>query len=497
MNNYVQGEAKLEVGKNNFKENKSNTSFSRMPNNIEAEQSVLGSVLLDNEIAGHVISALKEEDFYSEANKKVFLAYISLNNARKPIDSVTLINELERDGEFANIGGMNYITELFNVVPSAVRYKYYVDIVKNLSVLRKIIRASQLVIENTVSSEDKEKALAFAEKQIFDISNETSLSSLENLEATFSEVLQKFEELALGNEKYKATKTGFKDLDAILNGGLHKSDLMIVAARPGVGKTALSLNIVQHIGVDQGKVCAVFSLEMPRIQLAQRIICGRAGVSQEEALKGRLENLHWEKLLLEERNLKESRIFVDDSSLVTPTDILSKCRSLKLKQGRLDVVMVDYIQLMKSGGKTTESRQQEVADISRNLKIIAKELDVPVIALSQLSRGVTNRIGQRPQLSDLRDSGAIEQDADIVMFIHKPEAEGENAVFEPNVVELIIEKHRAGRLGSVKLRWDGATTSFKDYDTVVVEKQETPVQEKVENIETEMKAVTEELDDIF
>lgn len=443
------------------------TTFDKiMPNNIEAEQSVLGCILINNEIAMEVISQLKENEFYSEKNKIVFSAIKDIVLDRKPVDEITLSETLKNKGELDAIGGGAYIAELINKVPSYVRYNYYTEIVKTCAIKRKLIDSSQEIIDKAHSEMNKEESISYAEKLIFDISNDVQNSTLINLKETYLEVMQKFEDLAKGSEKYKGISTGFIDLDKILNGGLHKSDLVLVAARPGMGKTALSLNIVQHIGLDQEKVCAVFSLEMPKIQLAQRVICGRSCVSMEDALNGRLSQSQWERLFLEQKKFERSKVFVDDSSLTTPADILSKCRNLKIREGRLDVVMIDYIQLMSGGGSRYDNRQQEVAEISRNLKIIAKELDVPVIALSQLSRETAKRAGQKPQLSDLRESGAIEQDADIVMFIHRPDKAGDESAV-PNVAELIIEKHRNGRQGSVNLRWEGATTSFRNMDEAV------------------------------
>lgn len=452
-------------------ENRKKILDKKMPNNMEAEQSVLGCILINNEIAMEVISQLQEKDFYSDKNKIVFLAIKDLAFARKPIDEITLIENLKNKGELESIGGAIYIAELINKVPSSIRYNYYVDIIKTCSIKRKLIQSSQEIIEKSHSEVDRENAIAYAEKLIFDISNDVQTSTLVNLKETYAEVMQKFEDLAKGSDKYKGVSTGFTDLDKILNGGLHKSDLVLVAARPGMGKTSFSLNVVQHIGLDQGKVCAIFSLEMPKIQLAQKVICGRACVSMEDALNGRLSQSQWEKLFCEQGKFEQSKVFVDDSSLITPAEILSKCRNLKIKEERLDVVMIDYIQLMSGGGSRYDNRQQEVSEISRNLKILAKELDVPVIALSQLSRETAKRAGQKPQLSDLRESGAIEQDADIVMFIHRPDKAGDpNAI--PNVVELIIEKHRNGRQGTVNLRWEGSTTSFRNMEDSVIKPKE-------------------------
>lgn len=440
------------------KENKE--LYKTMPHSIEAEQSVLGAILIDNEIPITVMSLLNSDDFYSPVNKIIFDKMKGLYRENKPIDFVTLTDLLEKTGELESVGGIDYITMLTNAVPSAANYKYYVDIVKRDSLLRGLITSGQKIVETAYNSLSGEEALKFAEKQVFDISEKQDFSSLEHIDGAIKEVIEKFNRIAKDPSTLQGLKTGFDELDYITN-GLQKSDLILLAARPGVGKTSLAMNIINHAAIEGKKNCAIFSLEMPRIQIAQRSICSVAGISMERALKGKLSVEEWAAAIKASKRLSEVNIFIDDSSINKPVDILSKCRRLKRERG-LDLVMVDYLQLMSSDNSKYDNKQLEVAEITRTLKIAARELNVPIILLSQLSRAVETRKGDhRPVLSDLRDSGAIEQDADIVMFIYK--ADMYNDIVsedEPGIAEVILAKHRNGALGTVKLRWDGATTSF-------------------------------------
>lgn len=460
--------------------------FKSMPHSIEAEQSVLGCLLIDNEVPIFVMTTLKGEDFYSPSNKIIFEKMTTLYRENKPIDFVTLTDLLEKTGELDSVGGVEYITLLTNAVPSASNYKHYVDIVKRDSLLRNLIASGQKIVENAYSSANGEESLRFAEKQVFDISEKQDFSTLEHIDGAIKEVIDKFNRIARDPSAIQGVKTGFNDLDYITN-GLQRSDLILLAARPGVGKTSLAMNIINYAAVEGKRNCAVFSLEMPRVQIAQRSICSIAGISMAKALKGKLEVEEWAAAIKASKKLSDANIYIDDSSVNKPVDILSKCRRLKRERG-LDLVMVDYLQLMSSDNARFESKQLEVAEITRTLKIAARELDVPIILLSQLSRAVETRKGDhRPVLSDLRDSGAIEQDADIVMFIYK--ADMYNDVIsedEPGVAEVILAKHRNGQLGTIKLRWDGESTSFSNmssyrprYNTVVATQDVEPATEQI------------------
>ena len=430
-----------------------------LPNNLEAEQALLGSLLIDVETQTDILDKLSEEDFYQESHKLIIGAMKAVFNARKPVDLVTLADQLENDKCLDKAGGLTYITELAQNTPSAANYKYYLDIVKRDSVNRKLIRASKDIIETAMDSADSADSVAFAEKLVFDISKKLDTSTLVDMreDDSYDLVLSKFETISTDKNALRGVQTGFTKLDKLTN-GLQKSDFIVLAARPGVGKTTIGMNIVEHAALVDGRVCAVFSLEMPRIQLAQRLLCSFARVSMSKALSGELSQSDWKKLWKASADLKKAMIYIDDSSKITPAEILSKCRRLKARKEGLDLIMIDYIQLMSSGARRQEeNRQQEIATITRNLKIMAKELNVPVLALSQLRR-ISSK--EEPQLSDLRESGAIEQDADMVMFIHRPdvaatEEEIKSGKIVKDAADLIIAKHRNGELGRVKLRFKG------------------------------------------
>lgn len=432
-----------------------------LPHSIEAEQSVLGCVLIDQDASMNILSELKGDDFYVEAHRIIFDAMYNVYSHNSPVDFVTLTDELEKTNMLESVGGAEYIATLTNIVPSSSNYKHYSDIVKRNGVLRKLINASNNIINNCFEAQSMQDAITFAEKSIFDISQNEDRSSLLHIKTATGEVLEKFEKIQKDRDSLRGLPTGIFGLDKITN-GLQNSDLILIAARPGVGKTSLAMNIVNNAAIKKGASVAVFNLEMPRVQLAQRSICSLAFVSMEKALKGELTVQEWKALWAASDKLNKAKIFVDDSSLNTPVDILSKCRRLKAEHG-LDLVMIDYLQLMSSGNKSKDgNRQQEVADMSRGLKIMARELNVPVIVLSQLSRAVESRQGKVPVLSDLRESGAIEQDADIVMFIHKPDlpADAPEELKKNPICEIIIAKHRNGALGEVKVKWVGNITTF-------------------------------------
>lgn len=435
-----------------------------MPHNTEAEQALLGCLLIDENVPVQVMATLKKDDFYLDAHSIIFESMSSIYNSNKPVDFITVSDDLDKTDMLETVGGLEYLTTLTNVVPSAVNFNHYFEIVKRDSVMRKLILSGQQIIENAYAAEDKTDALGFAEKVIFEIAQNEDTSSLEHIGPALKSVIEKFDKIAKEGGTIRGIPTGLKDLDRATN-GLQNSDLILLAARPGVGKTSLAMNMVINAAVNEKKRCAIFSLEMPDTQLAQRAVCSLANVSMGKALKGELNIEEWKAIWAANKRLNESGLYIDDSSMNTPIDILSKCRRLK-REGGLDLVMIDYLQLMNSGGKAKDNRQQEISEITRYLKIAARELNVPVIVLSQLSRAVETRKGDhRPVLSDLRESGSIEQDADIVMFIYKPDMYNDVVNEDgPGVCELIIAKHRNGSLENIKLRWIGETTTFKDYD---------------------------------
>ena len=452
----------------------------QMPHNLEAESALLGCIIIDGDIQSELLESLKDEDFYQESNRLVFDAMRKVYGGRKPVDIVTLTDMLEREGTLERAGGLQRITELAELTPSAANYKQYFEIVRRDAIRRSLIRAANGIIEVSTKGTEAREAIAFAEKQVYDISKQEDGSQLSGLSdgAVIRQVLGKFEDIQSDPNAFRGLPTGFKHLDRITN-GLQRSDLIVVAARPGMGKTSLSMNIVENVCLNNNKTAAVFSLEMPRSQIVQRLLCAHAGVSMEKALSGQLNQKEWKHLMIASDKLQRSKVFIDDSSRVTPAEILSKCRRLAAAEGGLDLIMIDYIQLMGGvvgkGGGSFENRQQEIASITRDLKIMAKELDVPVIALSQLRRIQT----KEPQLSDLRESGAIEQDADIVMFINRPDVTATAEELAKHTIvkgsaEIILAKHRNGSLGRVQLRFLGELTKFVDVDEQNVSDEEPP-----------------------
>lgn len=444
-----------------------------LPNSLEAEQALLGCILLDNDAQMEIFAKLYPDDFYTESHKNIYDSMLKIYNKSIPVDFVTLTNQLEVEKKLETIGGIDYITYLTNVVPSAANFQHYMDIVKNNSVRRHLIFESQEIIRNAFDSENGEQAMQFAEKKVFDLSQKETASDLELVGkpgGTLTNVLKQISELAENKGKMRGIPTGYKEFDAITN-GLQKSDLILLAARPGVGKTSFAMNIAVNAAVNDEKKVAIFDLEMSREQLMQRALSSLAKVNLGHILKGDMDSEEWKRIWTAEKKLAQSAIYVDDSSMVTPFEIISKCRKLKMTEG-LDLIVIDYLQLMTMGKNSRDSRNQEVSDITRTLKVAAKELNVPIILLSQLSRAVELRQGfegHKPVLSDLRDSGSIEQDADIVLFLYNPEKYNDVSTDdEPGTTYLLISKHRSGSTGEVKLKWVGEYTTYLNHDEKVV-----------------------------
>ena len=446
-------------------------NYKAMPYNLEAEQSILGCIMIDQVMQMDVVSELNEDDFLMESHKKIFAAMRDIVSQNKPVDLVTLADLLQKDGELERVGGIAYLTELTQKIPSSANYGEYLGITKRDGILRRLITGANKIIEDATDSKDSLASLQYAEKVVFDISEARERHSLDRIGDYFNEVIDKFERIGKDKNALIGLRTGFTRLDYFTN-GLQRGNLIILAARPSVGKTTFVMNIAENVATKKNAVVAVFSLEMTKVELAQRMLCSVGSVRMDDALKGRLADVDpdgFKRLFEAQKLLSQAKIFIDDSTNVTPQDILSKCRRLKARQGgKLDLIVVDHIQLMESAKKEIESRQQEVTDISRNLKMIAKELDVPLIALSQLSRQVTGRKGGKPMLSDLRESGAIEQDADVVMFLHRPEAivgPQDNAdKNQTSLTELIIAKNRNGICDRLELVFNGEMCKFTNYD---------------------------------
>ncbi|HEK4801212.1 TPA: replicative DNA helicase [Clostridioides difficile] len=429
------------------------------PHSVESEQSILGSILLDKDAIITVTETIKPDDFYKEAHKIIYECMITLSNKGEPIDLITLTEELRKQGHLNDIGGISYITSLSTIVPTTSNVKYYADIVKEKSVLRKLIKASNEIINLGYSGATKiEDVLEQAEKSIFDISQEKTSDDFKSINLVLMDAYDMIEKLYTNKSDVTGITTGFKDLNKKIN-GLQRTDLILIAARPAMGKTAFSLNLVQNAALKGDASVAVFSLEMSKEQLVQRMLSSQSSVELKKIKTGTLNDNDWPRIIDAMAVLSDAKIHIDDTPGIKISELRSKCRKLKIEKG-LDLVLIDYLQLMEGEGNN-ESRQQEISKISRSLKILAKELNCPIVALSQLSRAPEQRADHRPMLSDLRESGAIEQDADIVMFLYRDEyyhADSESK----NIGEVIIAKNRHGETGSVELVWLGEVQRFGD-----------------------------------
>ncbi len=428
------------------------------PNNVEAEQSVLGAMLQDSGAVLQAAETLVPDDFYQPQHKEIFDAMIKLHREQSPVDFITVDAELTRRGTSEGVGGAAYLLQLVQYVPTTANVKAYIGIVAEKSTLRRLIKASQEIAQECYSQQNPlQETLGHAEKAIFDIvMNRASGESLVHVKEVLYNTYANIEELAKLRGKVSGVPTGFTALDNLLT-GLHGGELIILGARPSMGKTSLAMNMASYAALYGRKSVAVFSLEMPREQIALRMLCSDAKVNMQRVRQGTLTADDWMRLAQSIGPMSNSRVFIDDTAGITPTQLRSRCRRLMMDKG-LDLIVVDYLGLMHSDGKT-ESRQLEVAEISRQLKAIALELKVPLIACAQLSRANAARDNKRPTLTDLRDSGSIEQDADVVMFIHRegyydPECE------EKNVGEIIISKQRNGPLGTIKVAWLSEYTTY-------------------------------------
>jgi len=424
--------------------------FDRVPpQNIEAEQAVLGSILLEADALVTAMERLRPEDFYQPVHRMIYETMIELGEEGKPIDLVTLTAALQDKQRLEEAGGVDYLSKLLSVVPTAANVDYYARIVEEKSILRRLIRtATEIVQEGYAGAEDVGHLLNDAEQRILEISNRRTDSGFVSIRDVLMDVFERIEYLYHHKGGVTGIPSGFPDLDRMTS-GFQRSDLIIVAARPSVGKTAFALNIAQNVGVRARETVAIFSLEMSASQLVQRMICAESNVDAGRLRTGRLEGDDWEKLTMAIGALSEADIYIDDTPGITVMDIRAKLRRLKKERG-LGLVVIDYLQLIQGRGRPGENRQQEVSEISRTLKQIARELEVPVIALSQLSRGVEQRQDKRPMLSDLRESGSIEQDADIVAFLYRDDYYDRDSE-KKNIIEIIIAKQRNGPVGTVEL----------------------------------------------
>ncbi len=429
------------------------------PHDIEAEQAVIGSALTDKDAVMAAVEKLSPEDFYREDNKLIFEAIVNLYNRADAIDLVTVKNELTSMGSFEKVGGFEYLAILPDKVPTTANAQKYIDIVEEKSILRKLIKTSNEIIDlGYAQTENIEDILSGAEKKIFDIIQNKNQKSYTPIKDILIDNFTKLEELYNQKSKITGIPTGFVDLDD-KTAGFHDSDLILIAARPSMGKTAFALNIAAHAAIREKVPVALFNLEMSKEQLVNRILCIEAMVDSNKLMTGKLEEDDWTKLAGVIGPISDAGIYIDDTPGISITEIRTKCRKLKMEKN-IGLIIIDYIQLVQgSSSRKNGSREQEIAEISRSLKILAKELNVPVVALSQLSRAVEQRTDHRPLLSDLRESGSIEQDADIVMFLYRDDYYNPDTD-EKDISEVIIAKHRAGSTGTVKLLWMGNYTKF-------------------------------------
>ena len=432
------------------------------PHDIEAEQAVLGSMLTDQDAVIDAIEALKPEDFYRDDNKYVYEAIVNLYNRGEPIDIITVKSELTAIQKFEAIGGIEYLATLPDKVPLVANSGKYIKIVEEKALLRKLIKATDEIQSLSYEqSEETDNIMEHAEKKIFDIMQGKSQKGYSTLKEVLVESFAEIEKLYNQKEPITGIPTGFSDLDN-KTAGLHNSDLILVAARPAMGKSAFALNIATNAAINANVPVVIFNLEMSKSQLVNRMICSEAMVDSNKIRTGKMDEEDWVKLATALGPLSEAPVYIDDTPGISITEIRAKCRKLKLEKN-IGLIVIDYLQLIQGSGKRNASREQEISEISRSLKILAKELDVPVIALSQLSRAAEQRQDHKPMLSDLRESGAIEQDADIVMFLYRDDYYNPDSE-KKNIAEVILAKHRAGSTGSIDLLWMGNYTKFANLD---------------------------------
>ncbi len=431
------------------------------PQNLEAERSVLGALLQDPSVLGPSLESLTQDDFYAPQNRAVFDAIFAVNSRGSAVDLITVDDELRRRGQMDAIGGADYLLRLMQDVPSTANTAYYIAILREKSTLRKLIGASGQISRLSYQQlSPLADILDQSEKMIFDITmRQGAGTELEHGRQILSRTYEQIGELARLKGRVSGVTTGFRDLDATLT-GMHGGELILVGARPSMGKTSFAVNIASAAG-RSGKTVAIFSLEMPKEQIMMRILCGEARVNMQLVRSGTLKDRDWEKLSLALPGLANENLYIDDTAGVTPSQVRSRCRRLMMEKG-LDLIVVDYLQLMAADGRN-ENRQLEVSEISRRLKAIALELKVPLVACAQLSRANMQRSDKKPMLSDLRDSGSIEQDADVVMFLHRPGYYDTTlSPDQQNIAEVIIAKQRNGPLGTIKLNWLSECTMFTD-----------------------------------
>lgn len=429
------------------------------PNDIEAEQAILGSMLTDKDAVASAIEVLKPDDFYREDNKAIYEAITNLYSRSEPVDIITVKAELTANGKFENVGGLEYLAMLPDKVPTTANVEQYIKIVEEKALLRNLIKTGNEIVQMGYSqTEEVEDIMDLSERKIFDLLKDRTKTSYTPIKDVLVDTFAQIERLYNKSDMITGIPTGFTELD-YRTAGLHNSDLILVAARPAMGKSAFVINIAANAAIRSETPVVIFNLEMSKEQVANRILCSEAMVDSNKIKTGKIEEEDWTKLAEALGRISDAPIYIDDTPGISIAEIRAKCRKLKLEKN-IGLVIIDYLQLVTASGKKNASREQEISEISRSLKILAKELNVPVIALSQLSRAPEQRKDDhRPILSDLRESGAIEQDADIVMFLYRDDYYNENSE-EKNIAEVIIANHRGGSTGTVKLAWIANYTKF-------------------------------------
>lgn len=435
-----------------------------MPNNQEAEQSVIGSMLLDQEAVILASEKLKEDDFYNPRFRVLFSSIVSLYHEDKPVDLVTLVEKLRENNVSEEIGSVEFISNIISSVPTSANVKYYAEIVQQKALLRELIRTTEDITNRCYQdSSDINELMDDTERNVFQIvQSRTAAEDFTPINEVALETLENIQSAAMNTGSVTGLSTGFRDLD-YRTAGLQPSDLILIAARPSMGKTAFALNIAEYVAMINHVPTAIFSLEMSKIQLAKRLISMNSKVDSQHIRTGTLEDDEWAKITESSIILGESSLVIDDTPGISINELRTKCRKLKMERG-LGLIIIDYLQLMSGGGGRNISRQQEISDISRSLKALAREINCPVIALSQLSREVEKREDKRPILSDLRESGAIEQDADVVMFLYRDEYYNKDTSTQKSITEVIIGKQRNGPTCTVKLKWLAQYTKFANLE---------------------------------
>ena len=437
----------------------------KLPQNLDAEMAILGSCFLSSYALDKVCEEVTSEMFFSEANKKIFDAIYNLHQDKKPLDTTVLINEIEKHDNINSIGGIEYLSDVVDSVITAANIDYYIDIVREKALRRKLVEVSTSITTSCFDEEiETNELIENAEKNIFSVTKARKAGEFKNISDVMRKTQNQIEELAKNDKEITGIATGFYDFDK-LTSGLHKNELIIIAARPAMGKTAFAVNLAVNAAMNSKKNVALFNLEMSAEQLAMRMISAAGGIDQNKLKTGRLEHNDWKKVNEAISELSDTSLFIEDASGITVSEIRAKCRRLSTQGPGLGLVVIDYLQLIEGGGKYAGNRQQEVSEISRSLKTMAMELEVPVIALAQLSRSVELRENKRPIMSDLRESGSIEQDADIVAFLYRDDYYNKSASEQTNisVTELIVGKHRNGSTGTIELLFERNMSNFRNY----------------------------------